>query len=312
VSKLYDGLGLSVVIPVYNDETVLPELFNRLLPALEKITNKFEVILVDDGSRDNSYQVMRELKQVHEQLVLIKLTRNFGQSNAITAGLDNASNEYIAIMDSDLQDPPEFLQDLLHACISSGKDMAIARRITRKDSWFKKTASKIFNKISFWATTISIEPGMGVYRVMTKKSFDKIKDVQEITGTTLSLMYWSGFSYEAVDMNRDQRFAGKSGYTTRKMFRLAMDRIFSYSLWPLRFATMLGFVVALLSFIAGLMIIIRRLFFFVSVPGWASSMVLILFMFGLNFIIMGMMGEYLGRIYLETKQRPKYVIEEKI
>lgn len=305
-------ISLSVVIPVYNDSEVLSALYERLMPVLNGLCQDYEVVMVDDGSSDDSFSIMSELRAKDDKLVLLKLTRNFGQANAITAGLENARYEYMAIMDSDLQDPPEFLVNLLNACIESGSDMAIARRVSRKDNWLKRLMSNLFNRISLWATTIKVQPGMGVFRVMTKKSFDKIRDVPEATGTTLSLMYWSGFRYVTVDLDRDERHAGESGYTIRKMFQLAMDRIFSYSLWPLRLATMLGFLVALISFFLGLLIIIRRLFLYVSIPGWASSNVLILFMFGLNFIIMGIIGEYIGRIYMEAKRRPKYVIEKKI
>lgn len=310
MSKNQSGLGLSIIIPVYNDEAVLPELFKRLLPALEKITNRYEVILVDDGSSDSSYQVMRELKQLYDRLVLIRLTRNFGQSNAITAGLDNAQHEYIAIMDSDLQDPPEFLSTLLTACIENECDMAIARRAQRRDHWLKSLVSVLFNKLSKLVTTIDVKPGMGVFRIMTKASYDKIRDVSEVTGTTLSLMYWGGFSYVAVDMQREARYSGNSGYTIRKMLRLAMDRIFSYSLWPLRVAILTGTVTAVAGFILGLVLIFRRLLLSISAPGWTSTVVLMLFMFGINFIIIGLMGEYIGRIYLEAKCRPKYIVSK--
>ncbi len=306
------NLRLSVVIPVFNDEKVLPELIKRLIPSLEKITNTFEVILIDDGSSDSSFTVMKEFKNRDSRLVLIKLTRNFGQSNAITAGLDIAQYEYIAIMDSDLQDPPEFIEKLLSACISNDCDMAIAKRIQRKDSWFKRRVSVLFNKITQFATTINVTPGLGVFRVIRKASFDKIRLIPEVTGTTLSLLYWSGFDYITVDLERDARFAGNSGYTLRKMFSLAMDRIFSYSLWPLRLAIMCGTITALISFVLGIVVIYKRLFMSVSVPGWASSIVLILFLFGINFIILGIVGEYIGRVFMESKNRPKYIISKVI
>jgi polyisoprenyl-phosphate glycosyltransferase len=299
---------ISVIIPVYNDEEVLAELYKRLIPALEKITITFEIILIDDGSKDNSFKVLKSLKKEDNRLVLLKLTRNFGQSNAITAGLDHAQYQYIVIMDSDLQDPPEFIEKLLNACIDNECDMAIARRISRKDSWFKKQISGVFNKVSQLATSIKVTQGMGVFRVITKDSYDKIRQIQEVTGTSLSLLYWGGFDYVTVDIERDARYAGDSGYTIRKMFHLAMDRIFSYSLWPLRLATLFGVTIACISFVFGISIIIRRLFFSITFPGWASTIVLILFLFGVNFIILGIVGEYLGRVYLESKNRPKYLV----
>jgi len=304
----YNDISLSVVIPVYNDEEVLHELMFRLTPVLERLSGKYEVILIDDGSRDNSFAVMKELKKVNESLVLVKLTRNFGQSNAITAGLDLARYEFVVIMDSDLQDPPEFIENLLETCLLNDCDMAIAKRVVRRDAWVKRKMSQLFNTVSQMATTIKVTPGMGVFRIMKKSAYDKVRNVPELTGTSLSLLYWGGFDYVTVDLARDARFAGNSGYTIRKMFRLAMDRIFSYSLWPLRLATMFGTIVALLSFLFGVSLVIRRFYLSITVAGWTSNIVLILFLFGLNFLILGIMGEYIGRIYLETKGRPKYII----
>ena len=301
---------LSVIVPVFNDAEVISALYKRLKPVLEGICQEHEIILVDDGSSDDSFSIMKNLKDKDDKLVLLKLTRNFGQSNAITAGLDNARYEYIAIMDSDLQDPPEFLDTLLTACIENDCDMAIARRIQRSDNYLKKLVSAMFNKLSKWMTTIDVKPGMGVFRVMKKSAYDKIRDVPEVTGTTLSLMYWGGFQYVAVDMHREARHAGSSGYTIRKMFHLAMDRILSYSLWPLRIAILTGIATAAAGFILGLVLIIRRLLLSISAPGWTSIVVLMLFLFGLNFTIIGFMGEYIGRVYLEVKRRPKYIISK--
>ncbi|HOF90493.1 MAG: glycosyltransferase family 2 protein [Rikenellaceae bacterium] len=304
----FPEINMSVVIPVYYDQDVLPKLYDRLIPVMEKISTQFEIILIDDGSKDNSFNVIKQLKKKDDRIVAVRLTRNFGQANAITAGLDLAQYEYITIMDSDLQDPPEFIEDLLKACMESDTDMAIARRKTRKDTWIKRTVSKFFNKLTYYATTIKIEQGLGVFRVLKREAYLKIKNVPEITGTTLSLLYWGGFDYVAIDMDRDKRQAGSSGYTLRKMFKLALDRIFSYSLWPLRIATLIGFVMAGFSFIWALLILIKRIFFTISVAGWTTNIVLILLLFGINYIIMGIIGEYVGRIYMETKQRPKYII----
>ncbi len=302
------NINLSLVIPVYNDQEVLGELNKRLLEVIPGICNDFEIILIDDGSKDNSWQEIKRLKNENQKIVGLKLTRNFGQANAIAAGLDHAKNEFIVIMDSDLQDPPEFIETLLDKCIETDSDMAIARRASRKDTWLKRTLSKWFNKISYKATSIKVKQGMGVFRVMKKEAHDKIKHVEEVTGTRLSLLYWGGFDYVTADLDRDERFAGSSGYTVRKMFSLAMDRIFSYSIWPLRLATMLGVITAIISFIYGIYLIVRQLVLNISVPGWTSTIVLIIFLFAINFIILGIIGEYIGRVYLESKNRPKYII----
>lgn len=303
-----EKINISVVVPAYYDEAVLPLLYDRLVPVLEKLSNKFEVILIDDGSKDNTFAVIKKLRQKDDRIVAVKLSRNFGQSNAITAGLDLAQYEYIVIMDSDLQDPPEFIEDLLSACIENDCDMAIARRKTRKDTWFKKTVSNFFNKLTYYATSIKTEQGLGVFRVLKREAYLKIKDIPEITGTSLSLLYWGGFDYIAIDMDRDKRQAGETGYTLRKMFSVALNRILSYSLWPLRVASIFGFIIASLSFIWAVVVLIKRFFFTISVPGWTTNIVLILLLFGVNFMMLGIIGEYIGRVFLEVKQRPKYII----
>lgn len=301
---------LSIVIPVYNDQEVLQELYKRLKPVVDKLTENYEIILVDDGSKDNSWNEILRLSKLDENIVAVKLARNFGQSNAITAGMDIARFEYIVIMDSDLQDPPEFIENLLNACISNDTDMAIAKRISRKDSFVKKKISSFFNSFVQKTTSMYVPQELGVFRVIKKEAFDKIRNIPEITGTTLSLMYWGGFDYVAVDMNRDARYAGKSGYTLSKMLSLAAARIFSYSLWPLRLATSLGIIIALISFILAAYYLLRYLTHGVSVAGWTTIIVLMLFLFGVSFIIWGLIGEYIGRIYFETKKRPKYIVQK--
>ena len=300
--------SLSIVIPVYNDQEVLHELYKRLKPVLDSLTDNYEIILIDDGSKDNSWNEILSLRKQDENVVAVKLARNFGQSNAITAGLDTARYDYIAIMDSDLQDPPEFIENLLEACLFHDVDMAIAKRISRKDSYFKKIISHFFNRFVQRTTSMYVPQELGVFRVMKKEAYDKIRTIPEITGTTLSLMYWGGFDYVSVDMQREARFAGKSGYTLSKMFSLAAARIFSYSLWPLRLATTLGVTIAITSFFLAGYYLVRYLTHGVSIAGWTTIIVLMLFLFGITFLILGIVGEYIGRIYLETKKRPKYVI----
>lgn len=302
--------SLSIVVPVYNDQEVLNELYKRLKPVIDKLTTVYEIILVDDGSKDHSWNEILKLRKQDANVVAVKLAKNFGQSNAITAGLELATKEFIVIMDSDLQDPPEFIENLYNACIENDVEMAIARRISRKDSYFKVLASNFFNRFVQKATTIYVPEGLGVFRILRRDAFEKVSNIPEITGTVLSLMYWAGIEYVSVDVNRDARFAGQSGYTLSKMFSLASSRIFSYSLWPLRIATSLGLTIA--AFSVGLAIFYLYRFFYhgISVDGWTTLIVLVLFLFAVLFVILGIIGEYIGRIYLETKKRPKYVIRK--
>lgn len=304
----HNKTSLSVVIPVYNDREVLPELLDRLVPALKKIVDTIEIIIVDDGSSDDSFQVMMRLKKECPELILMKLARNFGQQNAIAAGLDHATGDIVLIMDSDLQDRPEDIPLLINAMENEQKDMAIAKWITRNDSFKKKFFSSLFFRVSKKITNLNHEPGLGVFRAIRKSALEQILCIPEKTGTILSLMYWSGIDYAVVELQRDPRFAGSTGYNIRKMLKLTADRIFSYSLFPIRIASTIGVVIGFLSFLFGLAIILRRILFENVAAGWTSTLVVLAFLFGLNFFFLGIIGEYLGRIYLETKQRPKYII----
>jgi len=299
---------LSIVIPVYNDEDVLDELNRRLIPVAEALAEDYEVIFIDDGSKDQSWKILVQLQKSNSKLKIIKLARNFGQSNSTAAGLDHAKGDIIVIMDSDLQDRPEDIPKLIDSMEENDTDMAIVKWISRKDSWSKKFVSRFFHTVSDRITNIHYEPGLGVFRTIRKSALEQIKNIPETTGTTLSLMYWSGFEYSIVELQRDARYAGASGYNLRKMLKLAADRIFSYSLFPIRVASYVGLTVGGLSFVFGILLILKRLFNENVPAGWTSTLVLLAFLFGINFFFLGIIGEYLGRIYLETKGRPKYTI----
>ena len=302
------ALSLSIVIPVYNDEDVLDELVRRLIPVAEALTEDFEVVFIDDGSKDQSWKILIQLQKNHPQLKIIKLARNFGQPNSTAAGLDHAIGDIIVIMDSDLQDRPEDIPKLIDSMEKNDTDMAIVKWISRKDSFSKIFFSRFFHKVSDRITNLHYEPGLGVFRVIKKNALDQVKNIPETTGTILSLIYWSGFEYSVVELERDARYAGASGYNLRKMLKLAADRIFSYSLFPIRVASYVGLTVGGLSVVFGILLIIKRLINENVPAGWTSTLVLLAFLFGINFFFLGIIGEYLGRIYLETKGRPKYTI----
>ena len=301
--------SISVVIPIYNDEEVFAELSRRLFSALTAITPTYEVIFVDDGSKDGSWQQIEKLRRENSFVKGIKLERNFGQQNAIAAGLDNSNGDIIVLMDSDLQDRPEDIRKLVEGLLSSDASMAIAKWIRRKDNFFKKAVSRLFYKVSQRITQINHQPNLGVFRAIRNSAIQELKKYQEKTSTTLSILYWIGSDYVTVDLERDERFAGKSGYTLGKMLKLALDRIFSFSMFPIRLTTYIGITVSLISFITGAYLIVKRLTGHVA-PGWTSIIVLILFLSGINFICIGIMGEYIGRTFLEAKQRPRYIIKK--
>lgn len=304
-----ENLSISLVIPVFNDQEVLDELNNRLMKIVPSICRDYEIIFVDDGSKDGSWKKIEELKAGNPKITGIRLMRNFGQQNAIAAGLDHVSGDMVVIMDSDLQDKPEDIPKLVDALLNNDASMAIAQWISRKDGFFKKLASRMFHKVSQKITRIKHEPNLGVFRVISKDVVEELKKYKEKTSTTLSLLYWIGMDYVTVALERDERFAGKSGYTIRKMIRLTLDRIFSFSMFPIRAAIYSGLLISVLSFLFGLFLIIRYIYGNVA-PGWTSIIVLILFLFGLNFLFLGIIGEYLGKNFMESKQRPKYIIKK--
>ena len=302
--------SLSVVVPIYNDQEVIPELLRRLTAVVETIVKEYEIILVDDGSRDQSWAIMQEERARREHLRIARLSRNFGQQNSIAAGLSLATKELIVLMDSDLQDRPEDIPVLIDALLADpNATMSIAQWEERKDSRMKIAVSRLFQTVSNGITDIHTMPRLGIFRVMKRSVVEELKRFPEKTATTISLLYFIGNKYVAVPLKRDARFAGTSGYNLSKMLSLTFARIFSFSMFPIRVVTYMGALLCVGSMIAACGLIIYKLVGNV-VTGWTSMMVLMLFLFGLNFAFLGVLGEYIGRIFLETKQRPNYIIEQ--
>ena len=302
--------SLSVVVPIYNDQEVIAELLRRLTAEVETLTKDYEIILLDDGSRDNSWAIMQAERAERTHLRIARLSRNFGQQNAIAAGLSLTTKDLIVLMDSDLQDRPEDIPTLIDALLADEEaTMAIAQWEQRKDSRMKIAVSRLFQNVSNRITDIHTMPRLGIFRVMKKSVVTELRNFPERTATAVSLLYFIGHKYVAVPLKRDARFAGKSGYNLRKMLVLTFARIFSFSMFPIRMVTYLGAFLCIGSMIAALGLIIYKLVGNV-VTGWTSMMVLILFLFGLNFAFLGILGEYIGRIFLEAKQRPNYIIEQ--
>lgn len=302
--------SLSVVIPIYNDEEVIAELLRRLTAVLTQIVKDYEIILVDDGSRDRSWSVMQSERQQREHLRIARLSRNFGQQNAIAAGLSLTTKDLIVLMDSDLQDRPEDIPVLIDALLADPQaTMSIAQWQERKDSRMKIAVSRLFQRVSNRITDIHTMPRLGIFRVMKKSVVEELRRFPEKTATAVSLLYYIGSHYVAVPLKRDARFAGTSGYNLRKMLQLTFARIFSFSMFPIRMVTYMGALLCFGSMIAALVLIIYKIMGNV-LAGWTSMMVLMLFLFGLNFAFLGILGEYIGRIFLETKQRPNFIIDQ--
>jgi glycosyltransferase involved in cell wall biosynthesis len=302
---------ISVVIPIYNSANIFPELHKRLVRTLEPCVNKFEIIAVLDGCRDNSYEVISKLSIEDKRIKLIEFSRNFGHQAALTAGLSHASGELIAIIDDDLEDPPELLPQFIEK-IREGFDVVYGIRRKRRRAFILRLLYKGFYRILGNLVDIKIPYDAGDFCVMTDRVLNVLVSMREHNRYLRGMRAWIGFNQTAIEYDREKRFADTSGYSSRKYIALAFNAIFSFSYKPLKYLTVLGFVISAVSFEEAFRIIFLKLTGRLpEVPGWAYLSVAVLFLFGIQFIAFGIMGEYIARIYDELKQRPQFVIKTK-
>ncbi len=306
----YGHYMLSVVVPLYNEHEVIPELIRRLLGA-GKQWGEYEVIFVDDGSSDQTPVLIEQAAAANPQFRLLRFSRNFGHQAAVSAGLAHAQGAAVAVIDGDLQDPPESIA-ALHQRWQEGYEVVYAIRTQRKEHVFKRAAYTAFYHILKMMSRTDIPLDAGDFCLMDRKIVDIINALPERNRFVRGLRAWSGFRSIGVPYEREQRFAGAPKYTFRKLVRLAFDGITSFSTAPLKVATYVGFVIAVISFVSGLFLIVQKVVFGVDVQGWTSVMVAIFFMGGVQLVLMGVVGEYIGRIYIEVQGRPIYLIAQKI
>ena len=309
-SSISDSPTYSFVIPVYNEEETLPELQKRLADLLLLLDGPAEILLVDDGSRDRSYGIMTEIAARDSRFKIISLSRNFGHQIAITAGIDFARGQAVVIMDADLQDPPEVVLEMA-ARWRQGAHIVYGVRETRtEDTWFKRTTAGLFYRLLRRLTEVDIPAEAGDFRLVDRRAIDAFKSLREQSRFVRGMFSWIGFRQEAVYYKRAARFAGSTKYPFRKMLRLAFDAVISFSNVPLRLTLNVGFYISALSFAMGLIWIGLKLFGVNTVPGWASIAVAITFLGGVQLLMTGIIGEYLGRIYEEVRRRPLYFVQE--
>lgn len=301
---------LDVVVPLYNDEEVIESLCETVFNTLQNKFQSIRMILIDDGSTDESYTVALRMRSVYDSIDVIKLAGNFGQHRAILAGLRSTSADLVAVMDSDLQDRPEHIPALVERMLEDGTSLAIARRIRRVDSLRKRLFSRLFATTSNLLVPFKVDPHLGAFRVMRQSIVKQICEVKEHTGTPFSMLYSLRVPYSAVDLEREARTAGTTGYTFKKSLKLASDRIMTYSIKPIRLAIVLGIMFGLFSIsIAGYSIVNYILVDRVA-PGWTSIVFVTSFFGGLNLLFLGILGEYIGRIYIESRGVPNYIVQE--
>lgn len=301
---------LDVVVPLYNDEEVIESLCETVFNTLQNKFQSIRMILIDDGSTDESYSVALRMRSIYDAIDVIKLAGNFGQHRAILAGLRSTSADLVAVMDSDLQDRPEHIPTLVERMLEDSTSLAIARRIRRVDSLRKRLFSRLFATTSNLLVPFKVDPHLGAFRVMRQSIVKQICEVKEHTGTPFSMLYSLRVPYSAVDLEREARTAGTTGYTFKKSLKLASDRIMTYSIKPIRLAIVLGIMFGLFSIaIAGYSIVNYILVDRVA-PGWTSIVFVTSFFGGLNLLFLGILGEYIGRIYIESRGVPNYIVQE--
>ena len=300
----------SFVIPVYNEEEVLPELRRRLVSVMDSLDGSAEVVLVDDGSRDDSYPLMLELNALDPRFKAVHFSRNFGKEIAVSAGLDLATGEAVVLLDADLQDPPELVIEMA-ARWREGYDMVYAKRDRRiNETWFKRTSSRLFYRTLRRISDVDVPLDVGDFRLVDRRALDAFRSMRERNRYVRGMFGWIGFRQIGVSYVRPGRFAGTTKWPLAKLVRLAFDGIVGFSTAPLRMVLQIGFFVSIFSFVAGIGAIVIKLSGAYAISGWASITVLMSFIGGVQLTVLGVVGEYVGRIYDEVKQRPLYLVRE--
>ena len=303
-------MQLSIVIPIYNEEANIPALYQRLRTVVEQMGVSYELIFVNDGSRDRSLELLRTLAAQHPRVRYIDFSRNFGHQIAVTAGLDLSRGAAVAIIDADLQDPPELLP-ALYQKLGEGYEVVYAKRRTRQgESKAKKLTAKLFYRLLTRITSISIPVDTGDFRIISRKVVEALKRMPEQNKFIRGQISWIGYRQTYLDYDRAERAGGATGYTYRKMLRLALDGITGFSDVPLKVATVSGFLVSGVAFVVVIYTLYARFVTHDYQPGWASLMVSILFLGGVQLITVGIIGEYLSRLGANVRQRPLYIISD--
>ncbi len=302
----------TVVVPMYNEEAVIEETYKRLSSVIKGTGETYELLFVNDGSRDRSADIIRDLAKNDGNIRLLDFSRNFGHQAAVSAGMDYATGQAIVIIDADLQDPPEVIPLMLEKW-REGFEVVYGKRIKRQgETIFKKVTAYLFYRILRWMTNEDIPADTGDFRLIDQKVCSVMKRLSEKNRFLRGLVNWVGFKQTAVEYIRDERWAGETKYPFKKMLKFAADGITSFTYKPLKLATYLGFVLSVSGFIYLLYVLYERLFTDKTAAGWTSIIGINLIFNGIILIILGIIGEYIGRIYEEVKNRPLYIVREEI
>lgn len=306
-----DGQPLvSLIVPAFNEEDAIPEFYRRAVDVLANLPLRYEMVFVNDGSTDQSIDRMRALRAMDPNVAIIDLSRNFGKEIAMTAGLDYASGDAVIVIDADLQDPPELIPEMIDAW-REGFHVVYAQRTGRDgESWFKKTTAHGFYRVMQSFGPVRLPVDTGDYRLMSRQAVEGLGQLRERHRFMKGLFAWVGYKQKAIEYRRSTRYAGATKWNFLKLMNLSVEGFTSFTIAPLRIAMYLGLVTALLAFVYGGIIVFKTLVYGEAVQGYPTIMVTLLFLGGVQLISLGVIGEYLGRVFNETKQRPLYLIQE--
>lgn len=304
---------LSVVVPLYNEELVIGEMHRRLTEVLSQLECEYEIVMVNDGSADRTVELAEEICAADPAVKLISFSRNFGHQFAITAGMDRCAGRAVVVIDADLQDPPEIIPEMV-AKWREGYDVVYGVREKREgESWFKLVTAKMFYRLLKRLTSVQIPVDTGDFRLVDRRVLDQFNTMRERARFVRGMVSWVGFRQGEVRYVRHERLAGETKYPFRKMLTFAIDGLLSFSQVPLKMASTLGLISSGVSFVFIVYGLIQKYFFPEHViPGWSSLFSAILFLGGIQLICLGVLGEYIGRIYEEIKQRPLYIVEKEV
>jgi len=302
---------ISILIPAYNEQEVLEQLYHRLGKlANDNKSYEFEFLFVNDGSRDQTMQIIKDYAEADDRIAYVDLSRNFGKEIAMLAGLDHVTGDATVIIDADLQDPPELIPKMVKFW-EEGYDDVYAKRNSREgETWLKKITSKTYYQLLQKATSIEIQKDTGDFRLLDRRCVEALKQIRESQRYTKGMFSWIGYKKKEITYDRDPRAAGQTKWNYPKLINFAIDGLTSFTTAPLRISSVLGFIVSLAAFIFIVVIVVKTAMFGDQVGGYPSTMAVILFLGGLQLLSLGIIGEYIGRIFNETKQRPLYFVEE--
>lgn len=303
-------MDISVIIPVFNEEKNIALLHQRLTEVIQKITSDYELLFINDGSRDNTLQLVKNISTTDPHVKYINFSRNFGHQVAVTAGLDYSRGNTVVIIDADLQDPPELIMEM-YSKMREGYDVVYAKRKSRKgETFMKKLTARVFYRLLQRITSVNIPVDTGDFRIVSRKIVNVLKQMPEQQKYLRGQIAWAGYRQTFIEYERRERHAGQTGWPYRKMIRFALDGITSFSNFPLKFATVSGIIVFIISFLLILYALYSRLISKEFVAGWTSLMLVVLFIGGIQLLSIGIIGEYISRISANVRNRPLYIIEE--